>query len=306
MSRDRKTSWLADRQRGLLTTTQASDIGWTPDAMQWAFESGRIDRPEPGVLRIGGADGGWYQRQLAACMTSSGYAVDRAAAALYELEGFRPGIVEVVVPRWDRRPNASFRIRESKFLTDADVTIVKGIPCVRIEWLLVHLGARVPPERVEQALDDALGRGLTTPERVWAVLVRVAKPGVRGVGVIRPMLRRRLGTGGRRPNGFEKKVFRVIERAGLPLPVAQLEIRSGDFLAFADWGYPGHRVLIECVSVEFHRGLVRTHRDITRRNQIVNLDYEVLEFTYEHATKEPFVIVRDVRRALARNAWRLA
>lgn len=285
---------------------QAIEIGWTPDSVKWAVRSGRIERPEPGVLRIGGADGGWYQRQLAACMTSGGYAVDRAGAALYELEGFRPGAVEVVVTRWDRRPNTSFRIRESLFLTDADVTVVKGIPCVKIEWLLVHLGARVPSERVEQALDDALRRGLTTPGRIWAVMERVAKPGVRGVGVIRPLLVRRLGTNGRRSNGFEKKVYRVIEDAGLPVPVAQLEIRDGDFVAFADWGYPQYRVVVECVSIEWHSGLRRTHADITRRNRIVNLDYEVLEFTHEHATKEQFVIARDVSTALIRNAWRLA
>ena len=306
MSRDRKTTRLADRQRGLLTTKQAESIGWTSSSIERATAAGRIDHPEPGVLRIGGAEGGWYQRLLAACMTSGGYAIDRAGAALYELEGFDPRWVEVVVRRWDRRPNSSVHIRESLFLTDDDVTVVKGVPCVTIEFLLVHLGAKVPSVMVENALDDALGRALTTPERIWTVMERVAKPGVRGVGVIRPLLMDRLGTSGRRSNGFEKKVFRVIKRAGLPLPVAQLEIRDGDFLAFADWGYAGYRVLIECVSVKYHSGMRRTHADITRRNRIINLDYEVLEFTHDHATKEQHVIERDVSTALARNAWRLA
>jgi hypothetical protein len=306
MSRDRKTTRLADRQRGLLTTKQAASIGWTSSSIERAVSAGRIDHPEPNVIRIGGADGGWHQRLLAACMTSGGYAIDRAGAALYELEGFSPRWVEVIVRRWERRPNQSVHIRESQFLTDADVTVVKGIPCVTIEFLLVHLGATVPSVMVEDALDDALRRGLTTPERIWAVMERVAKPGVRGVGVIRPLLLRRLGTSGRRSNGFEKKVYRVIEKAGLPLPVAQLEIRDVDFLAFADWAYPAYRVLIECVSVEYHSGLRRTHADITRRNRVVNLDYEVLEFTYEHATVEQHVIVRDVSRALERNEWRLA
>lgn len=306
MSRDQKTTRLAGRHKGLLTTKQAIEAGWTPSSMTRAVKAGRIEHPEPGVIRIGGAPHTWRQELMAACLTEGGYASDRAAAALYRLEGFDPRWIEITVRRWHRRPNKSVRIRESLFVTDDDVTEVDGIPCVTIEWLLVHLGAKAPSVLVEQALDDALRRHLTTPEKLWAVFERVAKPGVRGIATIRPLLVRRLGTSGRRPNGFEKKLYRILERAGLPLPVAQFEIRDRDFLAFADWAYPERRVVIECVSDEWHFGRVRTHRDTTRRNHIVNLNYDVIEFTHDHVTKEKALVAKTVLTAYDRGGRHLA
>jgi hypothetical protein len=306
MSRDQRTTRLAGRQVGLLKTNQAIEIGWTPASIARATKAGRIEHPEPGVLRIGGAPETWRQRLLAACMTEEGYAGDRAAAALYRLEGFDPRWIEVTVRRWKRRPNPSVRIRESLFLTDDDVTEVDGIPCVTIEWLLIHLGAKVPRTLVEVALDDALRRGLTTPERLWMVFERIAKPGVRGVAVIRPLLIRRLGTSGRRPNGFERSLYRILERAGLPLPVPQFEIRDGEFVAFADWAYPLRRVVIECVSDEWHSGRVRRNRDVKRRNRITNLGYDVLEFTHDHVTKEKRFVAETCLAAYERGGRHLA
>jgi hypothetical protein len=192
-------------------------------------------------------------------------------------------------------------LHESTRLAEADVTSVDGIPCVTIEWTLIHLGAVVPAVLVEQALDDALRRNLTTPERLWEVFQRVAGKGVRGTGVIRPMLIRRLGTSGRRPNGFEKRLFRILERAGLPLPEAQVEIRDGEFVAYADWGYLPRPVLLECVSDEWHSGRIRRNRDIKRRNRIINLGYEVLEFTDDHLKEEEEWVAKTIETALDRH-----
>lgn len=120
------------------------------------------------------------------------------------------------------------------------------------------------------------------------------------------MLVRRLGTSGRRPNGFERKLLRILTLANLPLPVAQMEIRDGDWVAYADWGYPVHRVAMECVSDEWHSGRVRRHRDTSRRNRIVNLDYDVLEFTHEHVTREKPLVAKTVAIALERRSHLLA
>lgn len=303
MSDDRMISRIGERHHGLLTDDHA---GLSPRTIQRQIARGRFDRPEPGVLKIGGAPRTWHQTVLARCMTESGYASHRTAAALWRLEGFGPRFVEVTVRRWERRPNQSVHLHESTRLTDDDVTEVDGIPCTTIEWTLIHLGAVVPAVLVEQALDDALRRGLTTPEKLWAVLLRVAAKGVRGVGVIRPMLIRRLGTSGRRPNGFEQALYRILERAGLPLPIAQFEIRDGDWVAYADWAYPHRWVVMECVSDEWHSGRVRRHRDTTRRNRMVNLGLLVIEFTHDHVTKEKDYVARTVLGAYERGGRLLA
>src|SRR5687767_2807471 len=105
MTRDGDTARLAGRHQGLLTTNQALAVGWSSSALDRAVRSGRFDRPEPNVLRIGGAPTTWRQRVLACCLTEAGHASHRTAAALWRLEGFEPRIVEVTVRRWQRRPN---------------------------------------------------------------------------------------------------------------------------------------------------------------------------------------------------------
>lgn len=302
MTTDRELARIAERSHGLLSDEQWAAIGLSEDQRHRWSRAGRISLPEPGVIKVEGAPVTWRQQLLAKCMTESGYATHRAAAALFRLEGFRPGIQDVVVHRWARRPNESVAfLHESTRLTDADVTVVDGIPCTTIEWTLIHLGAVVPAVLVEQALDDALRRHLTTPEKLWTVFVRVAGRGVRGAGVIRPLLVRRLGTSGRRPNGFEKRFFRILERAGLPLPDAQVEIRDGEFVAYADWGYPPRPIVMECVSDEWHNGRVRRNRDIKRRNRIVNLGIEVLEFTDDQVRHEQDWVAKTVATALERH-----
>lgn len=306
MRDDRAISRIAERMHGLIPVHRLDDLGISADVRSDLVIAGRWSAPEPGVIKIGGSPSTWHQRVLAAAMTEHGFASHRTAAALWRLEGFERRIIEVTTGRWERRPNLSVKIHENTRMTGADVTEVDGIPCTTIEWTLIHLGAVVPPVKIEVALDDALRRHLTTPEKLWQVFQRVAGRGVRGCGVIRPLLVRRLGTSGRRPNGFEKRLYRILERAGLPLPVAQLEIRDGDFVAYADWGYAPERLVIECVSDEWHNGRVRRNRDVKRRNQIINLDYEVLEFTDDHVKREHEWVAKTVLTALERGRRHLA
>jgi hypothetical protein len=295
MPADREIARIAKRTHGLLLP---GDSGLDARAERRLVEKGQLERPEPGVLKVAGAPSTWHQQLLAKCMTEDGYATMRAAAALYRLEGFSPHVMDVVVKRWERRPNASVRnLHESTRLTDADVGEVDGIPCVTIEWTLLTLGAVVSPFKVEVALDDALRRELTTPERLWALYLRIRGRGVRGIGVIKPMIIRRLGTHGRRPNGFERKLKRIVDRAGLPELTPQWEIRDGDFLAFADWGWPPRRVAIECVSDEWHSGRIRRHRDTSRKNHIQRLGIVVVEFTHDHVTYEKDYVAEECRAA---------
>jgi hypothetical protein len=294
MSADREIARIAKRMHGLTTVRDAELAGLSADQRWRQIQGGRLEMPEPGVLKVAGAPLTWRQQLLAKCLTESGYATMRASAALYRREGCEPHVMDVVVHRWERRPNASVRnLHESTRLTDADVTEIDGVPCVTIEWTLLTLGAVVSAAKVEAALDDALRRELTTPERLWALYLRIRGRGVRGIGVVKPMIIRRLGTHGRRPNGFEHKLRRIVKRAGLPELTPQWEIRDGGFLAFADWAWPDRGVTIECVSDEWHSGRVRRHRDTTRRNHILRLGILVLEFTHDHVTREKDYVAEE-------------
>lgn len=166
MKPDQHLARLAARQYGLYTTDQALTAGLTSSALWRRRESGRVQRLEPEVYRAAGVPETWHQRLLIACLTEDAVASHRAAAALFALDGFPPRIVEVVTPRWKRRPNPSVRVHESTDLREAHRTKRCGIPVTTIERTLIDLGAVVPRIKVEQAFDEALRQGLTTPEAV--------------------------------------------------------------------------------------------------------------------------------------------
>lgn len=300
MKPDHELSRLAARQYGLYTTDQALDAGLTSSALSRRQESGRVRRLEPEVYRVNGTPETWHQRLLVACFAEDAVASHRAAAALFGLDGFPPRIIEVTTSRWQRKANPSVRAHESTDLRDVHRTERCGIPVTTIERTLIDLGAVVPRIRVEQAFDDALRRGLTTPEDVRDRFVQLACRGRNGVGVLRPLLECRLGTAGPRPGEFERRAWRVLVNAGVPEPVVEHIVRTaaGGFVARVDLAYPPLRIAIECDSDRWHSGRQRRQADLERQNRLVLAGWTILRFTWDDLIDQPHVIIAQVRAAL--------
>lgn len=235
-----------------------------------------------------------------ACLAERGMASHRTAAALWGLDGFRRGIVEVVTPRWSRRPNLSVRVHESLDIRPDDWAERDGIPCESVERLLCGLGAVVPATMVEQAFDDALNRHLTTAEAVRDRFVLLARRGRRGCGVLRPLLERRLGTVGPRPGEFARRFLRILDGAGLPMPVLEHEVRAGHgaFLGRVDGAYPDRRIAVELDSERWHSGRQRRQHDLARQNGLVLERWLVLRFTWEDVVGRPEYVAATVRSAV--------
>lgn len=291
---------LAARQHGLFLTEQALEH-WSEQQLRTEQATGRIERLEPQVWRVTGHPPSWHQRVMSACLAERGMASHRTAAALWGLDGFRRSIVEIVTPRWSRRPNTSVRIHESLDIRPEDWAERDGIPCESVERLLCGLGAVVHPAMVEQGFDDALNRGLTTAEAVRDRFVLLARRGRRGCGVLRPLLERRLGTVGPRPGEFARRFLRILEGAGLPAPVLEHEIRSGGaFLGRVDGAYVDRRIAVELDSDRWHRGRQRRQHDLARQNGLLLDRWLVLRFTWEDVVGRPEYVAATIRAALAR------
>ncbi|CAN5695786.1 type IV toxin-antitoxin system AbiEi family antitoxin domain-containing protein [soil metagenome] len=264
---------------------------------------GSLLRVAPEVYRIAGAPSTWHQRVVTACLTEGDPALasHRTAAALWGLDGFQPGIVEVTTPRWLRRRRPGVRVHESTDLADGDRVERSAIPVTSIERTLIDLGAVVHRHKVEQALDDALQRRLTTPEQVRDRFVQLARRGRRGVGVLRPLLERRLGTSGLRPSEFGRRVARLLEGAGLAPPELEHVVHdaAGVFVAQVDLAYVLAQVAIECDGDQWHSGRQRRQGDLDRQNRLVLAGWTILRFTWEDLVQRPHMIVARVRAALA-------
>ena len=300
MTPDQRIARIAALQHGLFTNPQALAAGLSATAIADRVRAGRLHRLEPQVYRIAGAPDSWHQRLMAACLAESGVASHRAAASLFELDGFPPRVVEVTVRRWKRRVNCSLRVHESTDLSDTHRSERRGIPVTTIERTLIDLGAVVPRIRVEQAFDDALQRRLTTPELVRDRFLTVARRGRRGVGVIRPLLERRLGTSGPRPGEFERRVARLLVVGGLAEPTFEHEIRlpGGRFVARVDLAYPPALLAIECDSDKWRSGRQRRQADFERQNRLILAGWTLLRFTWDHLVDEPHLVLAQVASAL--------
>jgi hypothetical protein len=299
MKPDEVLARLAARQDGLFTRQQVRSEGLTDRMLDTRIVRGSIVRIEPGVFRIAGAPVTWRQRVRAATWTEDGLASHRTAAALWELEGCRPGVVEVVTERWRRRPNASVRVHETSMLPESDRSTIDGIAVTAPPRTLVDLAAAVPAERVDAAMADACNRGLTTPGEIWECTERLLSPGRPWVSAVRRMLGPRLELGDVQPNTFELLLFRALQAAGAPRPVAQVEIRrpDGTSVGRVDW-LIGARVIVECDSKRWHGSWRRREADLRRDRELVALGYIVLRFTWDDVANHPDLVARDVLAAL--------
>lgn len=293
----------ASRNHGVVATHTLRAAGVTSTTLERRAADGSLQRVAPEVYRAAGAPSNWHQRVLTACLTEGEPAVasHRTAAALWGLDGFRPGIVEVTTPRWLRRQRRGVRVHESTDLGDVDRTERDAIPITTIERTLIDLGAVVHRHKVEQAFDDALQRRLTTPEQVRDRFIQVSRRGRRGVGVLRPLLERRLGTSGLRPSEFGRRVARLLEAAGLMPPELEHVVcdAAGAFVAQVDLAYVPARLAIECDGDHWHSGRQRRQADLDRQNRLVLAGWTILRFTWEDLVQRPHVIVERVTAALA-------
>ena len=283
MKPDEALARLAARQYGLFTKEQALDRGLTPKMLHGRLNRGHIEVIEPRVYRFMATPQTWHQRVLAACLAEDGVASHRTAAALWGLDGCRPGIVEVTTRRWKRRPNGSVRIHETRVLEEADRAEVMGIPVTSRERTVVDLRQVLPRRRVEDAMDT---HGVVL-EGVWDCTERLENPGRPWVGDVRRMVAPRLGRECVPPNRFEKKLYGLLRRAGLPLPEPQVEIlrADGSLLGRVDWCFVQWKLVLECDSYEHHGQWVRRKRDLRRDRELTALGYRVMRVSWEDVSE---------------------
>jgi predicted transcriptional regulator of viral defense system len=183
--------------------------------VEWRLRTGAWVAVRPGVYRIAGAPVTWHQRLMAACLASGGVASHRAGAALWGLEGFEPGPVEVVVPGPARRRLAGVRVHRTRDLPRADVGEVDGIPVTRPARTLVDLASVAGGDRLEGALDSALRQQLVTVAYVDRRLAAIGSAGRPGVAALRELLAARTE---RKPAGSQRgnRLAQLAVAAGLP------------------------------------------------------------------------------------------
>ncbi|CAN5797747.1 DUF559 domain-containing protein [soil metagenome] len=289
----------AARQHGVLTTADARRAGLSTSAIHRRCLAGQWVPVARGVYRVNGVPPTWEGRLTAAVLVAGEGAVvsHRAAGVLWELDGCRPGPPEITIPRGRTHRPADVGLHESTDLVLAGAVRRRGLPVTGAARTLLDLSSVTPLQHAEQAMNDAIRRRLTTWPELLETLILHARRGRNGVGTFRAILDERYGE--RVPDSyFNQLVRRLLEDAGLPSPVSELELHDGGrFVARIDLAYPGLMFAIE-LDGRHHATDEGFERDRPRQNRIELLGWLVLRYTWKALTTNPGLICREVAEAL--------
>jgi very-short-patch-repair endonuclease len=296
MDKDRRTSVRAADQRGTIERTEAIEAGHSRTSLQQRVNSGRYDRVQPRVYRVSGAPVTFEHHLVAACKSTGGVASHRAAAALWGLD-VPPGTIEVTVTRSRYPRPKGVVIHRSTDLRLEDVTVRYGIPVTNPLRTLLDLGAVLRPWLVDQALDSALAKRLVSLRALEVMLLTHARKGRRGAGVLRKLLAERCRAN---PDSvLEPKMMRLCRLHDLPMPRFQYVIRNKRlFVAKVDFAYPELKIAIEVDGYGPHSSLAAFQQDRTRQNDLVELGWTVLRFTWDDIVHRPEKVAARIRRVL--------
>jgi hypothetical protein len=298
-----EASRLARQQHAVLTTHDIRRLGLTDQRLRRAVDRGELERVHPHIYRVAAAPRTWEQRVLLAVLAAGpgALASHRTAAALWGLDGSTRGVPELVSPRHLRSRAGLGRVHESTDLHLAEPASRLSIPCTGLVRTLVDLGAVVPGERVQQAIDDAIRRRMCSWEDLLHALVLHSRRGRRGVGPLRAVLEECYGD--TVPDSrFNRLVERLLLDSNLPAPVLEhpVSARDGRVIARVDLAYPDALVAIELDGRKYHLTAEAFEADRQRQNRLELLGWTVLRYTWRHYVRTPWVIVGDVLDALRR------
>lgn len=298
---DARLAAIAARNHGVFSRAQAKAAGADRGQIQHRLATRRWVIVHLGVYRLNGLPRSWHQALVAACLAIGARAVvsHRAAGALWRLPGFEPDVIEVTVNRARSVRRPGILVHRSTVLDPVDLGRIDGVPVTSPARTLVDLAGIVTPEVLEEALDDALRRRLTTIGRLRWRISELGRRGRPGIGVLGRMLDER-SRGSVPKSVLETRTARFIRKAGLPEPVRQYPIRRGaTVVAVVDFAYPEIKLAIEADGYRWHSGRARWEHDRARANALTHLGWRVIYVTSRDVEQRPRETARSIREAYA-------
>ena len=223
----------------------------------------------------------------------------RPAARLWQL--LEDEKVEITVPRHLAPRLDGVVVHRSRDLGPHHVSRWMGFPLTKPARTIVDLGAVLPPDEVEDALDRALTRHLITIAAVEWTLTELSRQGRDGAGVVGKILDERALGKAPADGQLEPRMARLLRRAGLPPAAFQYRIHSpvGLFLARADFAYPELLLAIEVDGWESHGTPRAMEKDFVRQNGLVPYRWRVLRFTWAQVAHQPEYVAATIGQVLA-------
>jgi hypothetical protein len=276
------------------TLAQLSALGYSEEELATMVRRKLWQRPQRGVYFLAAGEMTWRQRALAGVLAAGPHAQlsARGLAAWLGVDGASEGVIDVVVP-YGKGPlprgvtvHRSRRIGKPRVYGD----IMRG---TSIERMLVDYASFVGVELAERAVESVLTRGLTAERRIWREIAELgdAVPGV--VALARIMVARPAGKAAR--SSLELELFRVIKRAGLPMPVRNHDVWVDGEHFEIDAAYVAVMGAIEADSKRWHRTASQTAKDNRRQAVLEAAGWTFRRFTSADIYGRPEWVAAEIR-----------
>jgi very-short-patch-repair endonuclease/predicted transcriptional regulator of viral defense system len=287
-------------QFGLVTTGQLDALGVGRQRRRTLEARGALERAGSRVWRLAGHPPTWHQRLLAALLEAGPDAAvsHMAACAWWRFAGIQPGAVEISVPRDQRPRRVEGLVHRVRDLGPADVDRRGRLPVTTPARSLLDAAPRLAPEQITDALDAATRAGLIDVAALRRRLDEPGRHGRRGVGRVQRALPPDREPRAVEDSWLERRLSRIIQRAGLPRPRCQVPIRHAGGTARVDFLYDRARLVVETDGHGSHATRRERQADAERDARLGALGFTVLRFTYEDVVGRPSYVVDTLRAFL--------
>jgi very-short-patch-repair endonuclease len=286
---------VASRQRSVFTGRQALDAGFSSSTIQRNVSSGRWLRLHRGVFVSAAVEIAWPQRAMGAwfaCGTISVLSF-RSARAIW---GFTDDldVPHVTVPGSRARTHRGITVHKSGRL---DAVTYDGFRVTSPMRTILDLAAIEREDTLATFLDHARRRRLVDLKRFGDYLAEPFAAARRGSGVLRAMVAARdpLTT---IDSDAETLLFEALRMGRVPLPDTQFWVTTRRRRCRIDFAYPDDRIAIEVDGWTDHGTRQAFEFDRARQNELVELGWRVVRFTWLQLTTQPVDVAITVATAL--------
>lgn len=292
---------MATSQQGLLTTQDLEALGVSRAVRRTLVRNGDLVPLHRGVFAVGPDPVSWEQMLRAALLAPGTRRVATHRSAL-RVHGMRSvdDEIEVAVRYPARSRLEGVTVHRSVDLIERDIMVVQGMEVTTPARSLVDAGLVLGPSEVARLVDHALAIEQVTRAELQGIRRRVGEHGRTGVGSIDAALEDLPADAEAAESGPEIELLRLIHQAGLPLPVCQHAVRTrAGRQRRIDMAYPREMLALEYDGLEPHSTPAAFRGDRVRQNELVELGWRVLRFTWHDLKHTPWAVAGQIRRMLA-------
>lgn len=290
----------ARQQAGVFTLSEARQHGWSRRIGR-GVRKGTVRRLLPTVFVFTAAPASRLQR----CVAGLKWAGDDAALCkltsgeFHGLDTPRIRVVQVMTHRRLRAPHRQVRVYERPPLPSAHVVRRPPLVLTSVPRTLFDLAWDLSRQALDTAIDSAQAQRKTNLQELWAMWGELHACGCNGSVKFRESLERRSPGEASPTNLNERRLFDLLDAAGLPRPLCQFPIYDGDeFIARPDFVYLDRRLALQAQSARWHLGHGRQVADDRQTNKLIAAGWTVLRFWWEDVAERPDEVVAIVARTL--------